>query len=60
MVYDMATVCYVSNPRFVLSNKSMFDGRVKAFKVPRERAIDIDSLLDFQLAEFLFNQRRGL
>jgi len=60
VVYDMATVCYVSNPRFVLSNKSMFDGRVKAFKVPRERAIDIDSLLDFQLAEFLFNQRRGL
>ena len=54
-VYDMATVCYIANPEFVLSSKSIFDGRVKAIRLPKERAIDIDSLLDFQVAEFLLN-----
>jgi CMP-N-acetylneuraminic acid synthetase len=60
VVYDMATVCYVANPTFVLSNKSIFDGRVRAFRVPKERAVDIDTLLDFQVAEFLLNHRKGI
>ena len=58
VIWDMATVCYVANPKFVLSNNSMFQGRVKAVDVPRERAIDIDSLLDFEIAEFLLNSRK--
>jgi len=56
-VFDMTTVCYVANPRFVLDNNSIFDGRVKAVNVPVERSIDIDSLLDFQIAEFLMNKK---
>ena len=57
VVYDMATVCYVANPEFVMSHKSTFEGRVKAVHVPTERAIDIDTLLDFQIAESLLNIR---
>jgi CMP-N-acetylneuraminic acid synthetase len=60
VVQDMTTVCYVANPRFVLSHNSIFDGRVKAVYVPKERAIDIDSILDFQIAEFLFNSRKKI
>ena len=55
MVYDMATVCYVANPEFVMTHDSIFEGRVKAVQVPTERAIDIDTLLDFQIAESLLN-----
>lgn len=58
VVYDMTTVCYVMNSAFVLSHDSIFEGRVKAVQVPIERAIDIDSLLDFQVAEFLLSVRR--
>jgi CMP-N-acetylneuraminic acid synthetase len=58
VVRDMATVCYVANPRFVLSHNSIFEGRVKAVNIPKERAIDIDSLLDFQIAEFIFDSRK--
>jgi CMP-N-acetylneuraminic acid synthetase len=56
-VFDMTTVCYVANPQFILDSKSIFDGRVKAVNIPIERAIDIDTLLDFQIAEYLMNKR---
>lgn len=58
IIRDLATVCYVANPGFVLSHNSIFEGRVKAVNVPKERAIDIDTLLDFQIAEFLLNARK--
>lgn len=56
-VYDMATVCYVANPEFIMTHNGMFEGLVKAVNVPVERAIDIDTLLDFQIAECLLKIR---
>ena len=52
-VFDMATVAYVVSPQFVLTCNALFEGRVRAVTVPVERAIDIDSLLDFRIAECL-------
>ncbi|MCB1099205.1 MAG: acylneuraminate cytidylyltransferase family protein [Verrucomicrobiae bacterium] len=54
-VYDMTTVAYVVRPSFVLSRRGIFEGRVASVIVPRERSIDIDTLLDFQIAECLLN-----
>jgi N-acylneuraminate cytidylyltransferase len=56
-VYDMTTVCYVANSEFVMSHNSIFEGRVGAVLVPIERAIDIDTYQDFQIAEYLLIQR---
>jgi CMP-N-acetylneuraminic acid synthetase len=56
-VYDVATICYVANSEFVMTHESIFDGRVGAVHVPIERAIDIDTLLDFQVAEYLLNSK---
>lgn len=58
-VFDMTTIAYAARPDFVLGASSMFEGRVKAIVVPRERAIDIETELDFKFAEFLLNQSRG-
>jgi len=58
VVYDMATVAYVVKSEFVMTHNSMFEGRVRAVYVPSERAIDIDTLLDFQIAEFLLTIRK--
>lgn len=55
-VFDMTTVAYVADPEFVMTHESAFAGRVKAVHVPIERSIDIDTLLDFQIAEFLFTR----
>jgi len=57
LVYDMATVCYVAKPGFVMTHNGAFEGRVRAVHVPPERAIDIDTLLDFQIAEGLIKIR---
>jgi N-acylneuraminate cytidylyltransferase len=55
-VYDMTTVAYAFRPGFVLRAHSQFEGRVKAVVVPAERALDIDTELDFKFAEFLLSQ----
>ncbi len=60
VVYDMATVCYVAKPEFVMTNNAMFEGRVKAVQVPVERAIDIDTLMDFQVAESFLKYKSNL
>jgi N-acylneuraminate cytidylyltransferase len=52
-IFDITTVCYVGNPNFILEKKSIFEGRVVGVEIPTERAIDIDTQLDFQIAEFL-------
>jgi N-acylneuraminate cytidylyltransferase len=57
LVYDITTVCYAIRPEFVMSHNSIFEGRVKSVYVPAERAIDIDTLLDFNIAESLLNLR---
>ena len=53
----MATVAYVAAPKFVMTRNALFEGRVRAVTVPVERAIDIDTLLDFQIAECLMKKR---
>lgn len=60
LTYDVTTVCYVLNSKFVLSKDRIFEGQVRAITVPAERAIDIDTLLDFQIAEYLWKKREGI
>lgn len=56
--FDITTVAYAAKPSFVLEKKNMFEGRVRQVVLPKERSIDIDTLLDFELAEFMF-QKKG-
>jgi CMP-N-acetylneuraminic acid synthetase len=53
LTYDLTTVAYVARPDFVLKKMGLFAGKVSAIHVPPERAIDIDTALDFKLAECL-------
>jgi N-acylneuraminate cytidylyltransferase len=58
-VFDLATVVYVTTLGFVLNADSLFQGKVAGVEIPAERAIDIDSQLDFDIAEYLFNRQKG-
>lgn len=53
LVFDMTTVAYVANSKFVMLQDGIFSGRVGVVEIPKERAIDIDTIYDFRLAEFM-------
>lgn len=52
-MYDMTTVAYVARADFVLTADRIFDGKVRAVRIPRERALDIDTELDLFIATVL-------
>lgn len=52
-VYDVTTVAYVIRPEFVMAGNGIFEGLVRHVHIPAERALDIDTLLDFKIAECL-------
>jgi len=56
-LYDMTTVAYVARPEFVMTRNGIFEGRVRHVHIPAERALDIDTLLDFRIAECLINSQ---
>ena len=58
-VFDLATVVYVTTLGFVLGADSLFEGKVAGVEVPAERAIDIDTQLDFDIADYLFDRPKG-
>ena len=53
VVYDMTTVAYVARPEFVMTSNGTFEGKVRHVHIPAERALDIDTALDFKIAECL-------
>ena len=57
--FDVTTVCYVVDPKFVLEHSHLLDGKILMHYVPPERSIDIDNQLDFEIAEFLFNRDKS-
>ena len=54
--FDITTVAYVARPSFIMKSNKIWDGIVKGVDVPAERAIDIDTSLDFSIAQFLKEQ----
>lgn len=56
--FDGTTMVYVSCPKYIREQSSLWAGRVKAVTFPRERALDIDDPLDFRIAEMLLREGR--
>jgi N-acylneuraminate cytidylyltransferase len=54
-VFDITTVVYCASPEFILKNMGIFSGKVTSICVPKERAVDIDDIYDFKLAEAILN-----
>ena len=55
---DMATVAYIARPSFIKNNESIWDGNVKAIKVPQHTAVDIDTFYDYSIAKMLMESPR--
>lgn len=57
-VFSIVTVGYAAKPEFILRGDTMFEGKLKTWLVPPERAVDIDTQLDFEFAEFLLTRSK--
>lgn len=55
--FEIAGSVYATSPAFIRRSERLWDGRVAGVEVPRERAVDIDELVDFLLAEALLARR---
>lgn len=55
-VFDITTVVYATTPQFVLNSYGLFSGKVASIVVPKERAVDIDDIFDFYMAEILLRE----
>jgi CMP-N-acetylneuraminic acid synthetase len=55
--YDITTIAYAARPSFVLNKNSIFEGRVRQVIVPKERSLDIDTLLDFEIAKYMIKKK---
>lgn len=58
LAYNIATVCYVVKSDYVMKSENLFEGTTKAVIIPPERAIDIDTPFDFELAEILLKKQQ--
>ena len=52
-VFDITTVVYIVKSNFILKNTNLFEGTVIPVHIPLERSIDIDTIHDFKIAEYL-------
>lgn len=59
-VFDVTTVAYVVRPDYILQHSDLFSGRTTAVTIPVDRSIDIDTLFDFKIAEFMMKERNRL
>lgn len=59
LVYNMTTVIYVTTASYITKTSNILSGRVKALKVPIERALDIDTPHDFHIAELIMTNKEA-
>ncbi|KJY97230.1 cytidylyltransferase domain-containing protein [Pseudoalteromonas ruthenica] len=57
-VYDITTVVYAARPAYIRQASGLLAGKVTSICVPAERAVDIDTQLDFDFAELLAKRMR--
>ncbi len=55
-IFDITAVVYATTPEFILNNDGIFSGKVTSIEVPKERAVDIDDIYDFILAEAIMQE----
>lgn len=55
-IYDITTVLYVANRKYLMNCKKIIEGNVGYIIVPKERALDIDDKYDLKLAKFLIKK----
>ena len=59
-VYEHIAGVYVLDPEYVRRAQHLLDGHAEGYEVPADKAVDIDTEVDFALVELLLKRRMGL
>jgi N-acylneuraminate cytidylyltransferase/CMP-N,N'-diacetyllegionaminic acid synthase len=54
--FDMNASIYVWRRQALFTNESLFTGNTRLFVMPRERSLDIDSQVDFEMVEWMMTK----
>jgi N-acylneuraminate cytidylyltransferase len=54
-LFDLTTVVYATSPAYIRQSAGVLTGKVTAVIIPKQRAVDIDDIYDFMLAEVLLS-----
>jgi len=57
--YRLNGAIYLAESEYLLERNGFFGPKTFAYVMPNERSVDIDSLLDFQIASFLMANKKG-
>jgi CMP-N,N'-diacetyllegionaminic acid synthase len=57
--YDMNASIYIWKREVILNESSIFLEKTGLFVMPEERSIDVDTLLDFEIVEYLLQKKSG-
>jgi N-acylneuraminate cytidylyltransferase len=55
-VHFITPICYVARSSYVLECQNLLEGKVRTLEVEAERAVDIDTMLDFEFAKYLLDR----
>ena len=55
--FDLTTACYVFKPKYIMRIKNFLSGKTGIVIIPKERAIDIDDIIDYKIVRFLSNKK---
>ena len=56
-VYQIVAGCYVARPAFIQRQSGIWAGRLRTVEIAEEHGVDIDTEVDFALAELLLTRR---
>lgn len=57
-IFDITTVVYVTTPEFITTSDGLSAGKITSIEVPKDRAVDIDDIYDFMMAEAILKNRK--
>ncbi len=55
-IYNIVPSVYVTSPKYIKENESMWSGKLSGYEIPISRSVDIDTYKDFKFAEMLFKE----
>lgn len=57
VTFDVSTVCFISETKYILKNNNLFNGKVGVVEVSPFSALDIDNLFDYKLAKLIYEKK---